>query len=451
MRKLRYLLIVTFVFLFFSGSMSLSVLNGSKQKSFPLILPELKRMEIKNQWLSWRLEHLIPELMRRENIDMWLIFSRENNEDPLFFTMVPGPRMYSPGTSILIFHDRGADQGVERLNGGWYSLGPLYKKTWSTRDKSQFENLADIIRSRNPRKIGLDISHRWPVGDGMSSALLERFKAAVGDEYASRIVSAENLCVGWLEARGPEEQRMYSHICRIAHCIIAEFFSNQVIIPDVTSTDDVVWWIRERIEHLGLETWFQPSISIKSSALEAELHAADPKIIRRGDLLHCDVGINYLGLCTDMQWLAYVCKAGEVDAPPGLNHALNQAYRVAEILMAEFRTGRSGKDIVDSAMAKAGAEGLRPSIYSHPLGVHGHGSGCTMDARDPKRTDEGNPLRWDYPLYPKTAYSIELSATVPVPEWNGQDVRIGIEEDALFTESECRFIDGHQQRLLLIK
>ena len=122
MRKLRHLIIVTIAFLFLSGSMSLFVLNGSKLKSFPQILPELKRMEIKNQWLTWRLEHLIPELMRRENIDMWLIFSRENNEDPLFFTMVPGPRMYSPGTSILIFHDRGADQGVERLNGGWYSL-----------------------------------------------------------------------------------------------------------------------------------------------------------------------------------------------------------------------------------------------------------------------------------------------------------------------------------------
>jgi Xaa-Pro aminopeptidase len=152
-----------------------------------------------------------------------------------------------------------------------------------------------------------------------------------------------------------------------------------------------------------------------------------------------------------MQLQAYVCRHGEIDAPEGLKNALERANQVAEIFMNEFKAGRSGKEITDSAMEKATAAGLRPLIYSHPLGVHGHAAGCSMDARPVEQAPEGIRKEMKYPLYPNTCYAIEFSSTTGVPEWGGQDVRIGFEEDGLFTSKGCRFIDGHQTKFFLIK
>ncbi len=415
------------------------------------ILPEKERVRIQNEWLKWRLENILPELMRREGIDMWLVINREYNEDPVYLSLVPRPIMYARRTSILIFHDLGPEKGVERLSGSYYGMGEWYKSTWVDKKKRQFESLAEVIRARNPKKIGINISEGWAFGDGLTASLKEKLEKALGPDLSSRFVSAENLCVGWLETRSPQELSVYRHVAGIAHDIIAEFFSNRVIVPEVTTTEDVVWWIRQRITDLGLDTWFQPSISIQRPKKEQAKYGEKDNVIRRGDLLHCDVGISYLGLCTDMQLQAYVCRGGEEDAPAGLQEALRRANRVADIFMAEFRLGRSGNEIVDSAMKKATAEGLRPLIYSHPLGIHGHGAGCTADARPLESAPEDIRERGKYPLYLNTAYAIEFSSTTSVPEWDNQDVRIGYEETAVFTTEGCRFADGRQTKFFLIK
>ncbi len=415
------------------------------------ILPEMERARVRNEWLRWRLENILPDLMRREGIDLWLVINREYNEDPVYLTLVPEPTMAARRTSILIFHDKGKDRGVERLSGSYYGMEGWYKSTWVNKKKSQFESLAEVIKSLDPKKIGINISPDWAFGDGLTASLKEKLVKALGPELSSRFVSAERLCVGWLETRSPQEISVYRHICGIAHDIIAEFFSNRVITPEITSTDDVEWWIRQKITDLGLETWFQPSISIQRHKKEAAKYSDKANIIRRGDLLHCDVGISYLGLCTDMQWQAYVCRTGEDDAPEGLKEALRRANRVAEIFMNEFKAGRTGNAIVEAAMKKAEAEGLRPLIYSHPVGFHGHAAGPPMDARSPETAPEGIRICGEYPLYPNTVYAIEFSSTTSVPEWDNQDVRIGFEENAVFTENGCRFIDGHQIRYYLIK
>jgi hypothetical protein len=388
--------------------------------------------------------------MRREGIDLWLVINREYNEDPVYLSLVPRPTMYARRTSILIFHDRGPEKGVERLAGSSDGMEGWYKGTWVDKKKKQFESLAEVIKAINPKKIGIDTSECWAFGVGLTASLKSKLEKALGPELSSRLVSAENLCVGWLETRSPQEMSVYRHICGIAHDIIDEFFSNRVITPDVTTTDDVVWWIRQRVTDLGLETWFQPSISIQRSKKDAAKYA-DQGVIRRGDMLHCDVGITYLGLCTDMQLQAYVCRIGETDAPEGLKDALRRANRLADVFMGEFVLGRTGTEIVTAAMKKGEAEGLRPLIYMHPLGIHGHGAGCVADARPPESAPEDNPERGKYPLFLNTAYAIEFSSTSAVPEWDNQDVRIGYEEDALFTEKGCRFIDGRQTRVYLIR
>jgi hypothetical protein len=433
-----------------SGLLTAAAQEIADVKDSKNILPEKDREALTNAWLKWRLDNIIPELMRREGIDLWLVINREYNEDPVYLSLVPRPTMYARRTSILIFHDRGPEKGVERLAGSYYGMEGWYKGTWVDKKKKQFESLAEVIKAINPKKIGINTSENWAFGDGLTAFLKSKLEKALGPELSSRFVSAENLCVGWLETRSPQEMSVYRHICGIAHDLIGEFYSNRVITPDVTTTGDVVWWFRQKVTDLGLETWFQPSLSIQRSKKDAARYA-DQEVIRRGDLLHCDVGITYLGLCTDMQLQAYVCRIGETDAPEGLKEALRRANRLADVFMGEFVLGRTGTEIVTAAMKKGEAEGLRPLIYMHPLGIHGHGAGCVADARPPESAPEDNLERGKYALFPNTAYAIEFSSTTAVPEWDNQDIRIGYEEDALFTEKGCRFIDGRQTRIYLIR
>jgi Xaa-Pro aminopeptidase len=415
------------------------------------ILPERQRAEVMNDWLRWRLDNIIPEVMRREGIDLWLVINREYNEDPVYMSMVPEPTMYARRCSILIFHDRGPELGVERLDGSYYAMAEWYEGTWTDKSKTQFESLAETIKALDPKKIGINSSGHFAFGDGLSASLRDKLVKHLGPELSERLVSAENLCVGWLETRSPQELSVYRHICGIAHDIIAEFYSNQVITPEITTTDDVVWWTRQKITDLGLEAWFQPSISIQRSSEEAAKYPREDKVIRRGDLLHCDVGIVYLGLCTDMQWQAYVCRIGEEDAPEGLKNALQRTIRLGEVFRGEFKEGRSGNAIVAAAMEKGEAADLKPSIYSHPVGFHGHAAGPPMDARPYRSRPEGNDLRGQYPLHYNTVYAIEYSCTSTVPEWGDQVVRIGFEETGVFTKEGCKYIDGHQQKFFLIK
>jgi Xaa-Pro aminopeptidase len=423
---------------------SLSTASGLK------VLTLRQQADRINAWMETRLTTLLPALMRRAGIDMWLVISREYNEDPLYFTMVPRPALYSSGTSVLIFHDKGPLAGVERLCSVPHGLAG-YKNIWKPRVKTQFEALADFIKKADPKKIGIDVSSIWPLADGLAVSLKEKLENALGPELSKRLVPAENLCVGWLETRTADEMKTYQEICAVAHSIIGEFFSTKVIVPGKTTEEDAVWWIRQRVASLGMESWFQPSVEIVRSK-KAAARYGDAKAIQPGDLLHCDFGIKYLSLCTDMQWQAYVLKPGETGAPAGLQKALDNANRVADILMAEFKEGRTGSEISAAAMAKGKAAGLNLAIYTHPLGFNGHAAGCTPDARDPRTIDEVNVPKWSYPLHPDTAYSIEFNCKTPAPEWDNEDVYIGYEEDAIFTAAGgCRFIDGHQTRFILIK
>ncbi len=417
------------------------------------ILPERERAAVVNRRLEWRLDNIVPMIMRREGIDLWLVINREYNEDPVYMSMVSEPAMNARRLSILIFHDRGA-QGVKRLTANWHgtgSSGPLYEPIFKDRSKGwkgQFETVAAYIREHKPKKIGLNFSEHWAFGDGLSVGLMRELEKALDAADREKIVSAENLCIGWLETRSPEEISVYRHINGIAHDIVAEFFSNRVIVPDVTTTADVVWWIRQRITDLGLRTWFQPSVSIQRSPEDEARYGKNDRTIRRGDLLHCDIGISYLGLSTDTQHNAYVLRLGETDAPAGLKELLRRGNRIQEIFMDEFRAGRTGNEIYLAALKKAKAEGIQTSIYTHPLGIHGHAAGPIMGLVE---AQEGVPVLGDYPLYENTCHAIELNVTHVVPEWGNAKVTMGLEDGAVFTKDGCRWLDGYPRTFYLIK
>jgi Xaa-Pro aminopeptidase len=410
----------------------------------PGILTLREQSAVYNDWLKLRLERILPELMRQEGFDMWLVICRENNEDPVFFSLVPFTSMYASRTSILVFTDKGAE-GVERLTVSRSGIGQLYKSAWEPDKIDQWVRLAQIIKERNPKRIGINESDTFNYGDGLTASLKKKLMASLPADLTGRVQSAERLAIRWLERRSSEQLEVYPQIVAIAHGIIAEAFSRRVITPGVTTTDDVVWYFRERSRQLGLANWFQPSVSIQRPK---ESPYKDSNVIHRGDWLHCDFGIIYLKLCTDTQQVAYVLKDGETDAPQGLKDALAQGNRLQDIEMAELKTGRTGNDILAAALKRATTDGLKPSIYTHPLGVHGHAAGPIIGLWDKQ---DGVPGLGDFPLFEDTVHSIELNVRAAVPEWGNQEVRVELEQDAVFTKNGPRWLDVRQTSLILIR
>jgi hypothetical protein len=417
------------------------------------ILPMRERAAVIDRWLTARVQTVLPELMRRGGIDMWIIISREYNEDPVIRTFLPSDWQSARRRTILLVYDAGGDHPLETLAVARYAVGEMFEQAWDReRDGEQWTRLAALIDERNPRRIGLNFSETFALADGITRTEYELFHQALPPRLHERVVSAENLAIGWLETRTADEMSVYQQIVRIAHEILAEGLSEQAIQPGITTTNDVSWWYRDRIRELRLTTWFHPSVSIQRAEqpaidMKAEIASRhDDEVIMPGDLLHVDFGITYLRLNTDTQQHAYVLRPGESEAPEELRHALVRGNRLQDILTDQFVTGRTGNEILASALAVAKDEGITASIYTHPIGFHGHAAGPTIGLWDQQ---EGVPGRGDYPLYPNTAHSIELYAETAIESWD-KPVRIKLEEDAFFDGGHTYYIDGRQRELLLI-
>ncbi|PHN02034.1 M24 family metallopeptidase [Flavilitoribacter nigricans] len=417
----------------------------------PAILSLQQQGEVRDRWLQERVATVLPEIMRREGIDMWILISREYNEDPVLKTMLPSFWLSARRTTMLVIYDNGEE--LETLACARYDVGEVFKKAWDKEQQpDQWQRLAEIIAERQPRKIGVNRSEHFGLADGISSYHYDQLREVLPETYTDRLVSAERLAIGWLESRTPDEMAVYQQIVRIAHQIIAEGFSDAVIQPGVTTTDEVVWWYRERIRELGLVTWFHPTVDIQRADPESFDHLRafskrpDQQVIQPGDLLHVDFGITYLGLNTDTQENAYVLRPGETEAPDYIQDAFRKGLRLMDILTGEYKAGRSGNEVLASALKKAKAEGLQPTIYTHPIGFHGHAAGPTIGLWDQQG---GVPHKGDYPLFHNTAYSIELNTAVEIPQWK-KTIRMMMEEDAYFDETGVRYIDGRQTELFLI-
>ena len=344
------------------------------------VLPLREQARLLDDWLEQRLDTIVPDLMRREEVDMWVLIGREYNSDPVLETMLPAKWTGARRRTVLVFHDPGAPHPIERLSVARYDLTPFFVRSWDKeQEPDQWARLAQVIASRDPARIAVNVSDTFALADGLSASQSRAFEAALDGRYRARIVSGERLALGWLETRTTAEMELYPTLCRIAHEIIAAGFSDEVVEPGRTTTADLEWWYREAILSRGLATWFHPTVSLQRAQAgeHAGSFASKPgdELIERGDLLHVDFGITYLGLNTDTQQHAYVLKEGEREVPAGLAQALAVGNRLQDILMEEYVTGRTGNEILAAARERAIAEGIEPSIYTHPLGFHGHGAG----------------------------------------------------------------------------
>lgn len=411
----------------------------------PAILALKDRAALQDKWLKQRLDTVVPALMREQGIDMWVLVAREYLEDPVVATMLDAESFSARRRTILVFFDPGNGQKVERFTVSRYGLAGLFEPKWNPeKQPDQWAALAEIIAARNPKKIALNVSALSAFADGLTASQRDGVIGALSPELRARVVSAEPLAIGWLETRTPAEMAVYPDIVRTAHAIIAEGFSGKVITPGTTTTDDVVWWYRERIAGLRLATWFQPSVNISRAGIDGTLDG--DAVIQPGDLLWVDFGIKYLGLNTDTQHMAYVLKPGETAASAGLQAGLKAANAVQDALTSSFKIGASGNAVLAAARAKAIAAGLDPVIYSHPIGYHGHAAGTPIGMWD----NQGPRTEGEWPMHAPTAWSIELAAIHAVPEWGGQKVRFRLEEDAFFDGTRVQYIDGRQTRFHLV-
>ena len=413
---------------------------------YPAILPLRDQAKLRDAWLAQRLETVVPALMREQGVDMWVLIAREYDEDPVVATMLDARSMHARRRTILVFFDPGEGKPVERMTVSRYGLAGLFAPAWVPEQQpDQWKRLAEIVAERNPQKIALNISSQTALADGLSHSQYEDFVGALAPEFRERIVPAGPLAIGWLETRIPAEMEVYPSIVRLAHAIIAEALSDKVITPGKTTAEDVQWWMREKISALGLKTWFHPSINIFRASEAGEL--TGDAIIQPGDMLWTDFGITYLGLNTDTQHLAYVLKPGENDAPDGLKAGLAAANAVQDMLTGEFRVGLTGNDLLAAAHARAISSGYQPSIYSHPIGFHGHGAGPAIGFWD---NQDSSPAG-RYLVRANTAWSIELAVTNNVPEWGDKAVSFRTEEDMFFDGEKVAYLDGRQDRFHLIR
>ena len=399
-----------------------------------------EQANMQQEWLRLRLERVLPRLMREHGVGMWIIPVREYNEDPVFWSIVSPTTMAARRRTIYVFCDRGEQRGVERIAIGGSTQGGLYRVVRDANAQmgaagagrrlaepfgpEQWSLLPPLIEECAPSTIAVNISHVHAFSDGLSAGEWEQLQAAIPAKYRDRVVRRDRLALDYISERIPEMLPSYVKLQQVVHETIATAFSSAVITPGTTRTEDVVWWLRQRVNDLGLGTWFHPSVTVQRRGVEMG-DSANPVIVR-GDVLHTDFGISAVGLNTDTQHMGYVLLPGETDAPAGLRAALKRSNRLQDILVEEMVPGRTGNEVLRSTLTRMRAEGLNGTVYTHPIGDHGHGAGPLIGLWD---RQEGVPARGDVPLRPNSWFSTELQVTSAVPEWNGQQVRMAQEEE----------------------
>lgn len=418
------------------------------------ILSERDRALLRDEILEDRFNNLLPGLMDQTGIDMWLVISREYNEDPVMRTMLPSTWLNARRRTILVFYRDKDKNTIEKLAIARYNVGSNIQSAWNKEDQpDQWLALVNLVKEKNPKKIGINTSAYFNIADGLVKTDYDELVTALPKNYHDKVVSAEKLAIAWIETRTEKEMELYQTLVQITHDIIAEAFSKNVIEAGKTTSEEVVWWMRQKVTDLGLETWFHPTVDIqrKEEPLKSHIQSFSKgeksEVIMPGDLLHCDFGITYIGLNTDCQQHAYVPQKNEISVPEFLRDAFKKGNRVQDIFTGNFVQGQTGNEILLKSLSEGKAEGLKPSIYSHPLGTYGHSAGTTFGMWD---SQDGVPVNGDYPLQFNTVYAIELNTTVNIPEWD-KDIRIMLEEAGYFGKEGFRYVNGRQNDIRLVK
>ena len=408
------------------------------------------RWRVMNQIRNDKFDLVLPEVMRENNIDMWIITNKEGNFDPLYPDMGGG---YAGQNGYYIFTDTGKPR-IERvalgIDGGLLEGGGTYDYFGNESE------LKDFVSKRDPKRIGLNMSDAIGGADGLSHTMYKRLADVLGKKYEARFVSAEKLVSDFRSRRVASEIATFAEAGNYSYTIAEKAFSNEVIAPGVTTLEDVAWWMREQQFKHNLETSFgMPSVYITGP--EGIVATSTDRIIQRGDILMLDWGVGLMNMYTDMKRMAYVLREGETAVPESIQNAFNQGVKVRTIIKETIKPGITAEQNMTNiyaALEKAGfskiafnkpnADGKTDVVIGcHSVGNWGHGIGPSIA--------EWNPVRFKYVVKPTNLLSIELFAYTPLPEWGGKKLRIPLEDDAVVTERGIEWLYPINQRVLVIK
>jgi len=414
----------------------------------PRVLPVREQARVIREVLQKRLETVLPVAMREAGFDMWVILCQEDAPDPVFASMM-AMDAWCPILQMLVLFDRGADKGVERISIAMTNTGGLFEQPWKGHNEAeQWPLLARIVEERDPRRIGINIGRvQWAAG-GLTHNLHDQLVQALPGKYVERLASAEPMATRWLATLTDEEVKLYEQVVAVARRIMADCYSRKTVVPGETTPEDLEWHYWQRAADLGLPVSFRPFFNrVRRDTMKKEF-GDDDRAIRPGDLVHSDCGIRYLRLNTDHQQWAYVRRPGETDAPEGLRRLLAEANRLQDIFRAQFREGLTGNELLAGILARAREAGVpEPAVYSHSLGLLLHEPGPLIGLPWEQQCCPG---RGDAALRHNYAFTMELSVADAVAEWDGQKVRLSIEEDVVFTRDGCRIIGDRQTAFYLV-
>ena len=399
-----------------------------------------EQQHIRDLFLKERLETVLPRIMKETGTEFWIIASREYHEDPMFRHIVPSRYPTARRLTILIFALENGE--VKRISVSMPDpvLNEYYEHDWDRQNESQFEALTRIIRRIDPKRITVNVSeHHYAYTDGLSHGLYLQMKEELPEDITARFCGSDEAGIRLLETRTDSELKYWPHVMETAGAIIEEAFSDSVITPGVTTCRDVMDFMSEQVNRRGIVTWFEPTIDLQN---ETGMHGEDT-VIQRGDLLHCDFGIVYLNLCTDTQRLCYVLKEGESDVPEELKEALRRNNRFQDIVCEKMQAGKTGNEVFLSAIAAGKEEGLRPMLYTHPLGLFGHACGPTIGL-----WTNQNPI---YPagelqVHDRTGYALEGNTTEYL-EMYQRDTFIFTEESVVVYDGTVHFLQEGRERI----
>jgi Xaa-Pro aminopeptidase len=447
----RRLLVISYVLLTLSLPSAIFPQSQKSIESLPKLLSVREQQTVRESWLEKRLDTMLLPMMRQQKIEMWIVTNEEFHSDPVTAHIAP-PLPYVGRRDFFIFADRGGDK-LDRLALVRYPEEHLkyFFEILNPPGGEIAATLRRIVDERKPKTIALNMGGTRGATNGLTHDAFKFLTETLGPDYTSRFVPAAPLIVEYMDTRLPEELEHYRTAVALTDVLTRRAFSNEVIKPGKTTVGDVRWWFLQQANNFGLDVWFQPDLRVQRQnqdpgKTQQFLSVAEESlVIQRGDVIHIDCGLNYLGLSTDWQKMGYVLREGEQDAPEGLKQALANTNKLQDVLFTHIKIGAKGFEVYEATMADMKKLGIEAMIYSHSVGTQGHALGASIDFR---RATSAAP---EPPFREGSYTSIELNTSTPVAEWSGQKVTIMMEDDAYLTKNGMKWFRPRQTAFYLIR
>lgn len=448
MRKITFLILCLSII---SSSAFAQNKSGEKIPAMPKLLTMRQQMDVREGWLKKRFDTILLPMMKKHGVDMWIVVNNEFNSDPVTEHITP-PIPIVGRRDFFIFSAKGNKlESIAVVRYEEERLKNHYQLRIPSRDGIAAE-LKKIVEERDPKTIAINYKGTRGATGGLTWDGYQALAEAVGNKYEKRFISAQPLIIDYLDTRIPEELEHYRTAVLATDVITRRAFSKKVIKPGKTTVGDVRWWMLQQLNNIGVTTWFQPDLRVQRHNKDVSLNnsqfmnvAAENVVLQRGDVIHVDFGLIYMGLSTDWQKMGYILNKGEKDAPAGLEAALKNTNRLQDFIFAKARTGMTGGEVYKNAMDECKKAAITCMIYSHPVGTQGHALGAAIDFRAGISGSDVEKIR------PGSYMSIELNTSTAVPEWGGQMVTMMAEDDAHMTDSGYQWFRPRQTELYLIK